>query len=64
MFEKTLEIVWSSTVVLCSDSFSLIPSTSSAMKTPETEEDPVDSEPVDEEDTKWNTHLISCVPPK
>jgi len=40
MFEKTFEIVWSPTVVLCSDSFSPIPFTSSAMKTPENRRGP------------------------
>jgi hypothetical protein len=50
MFEKTFEIVWSSTVVLCFDSFSPTPSNSLAMKIPENSEDPVDSGPVAEED--------------
>jgi hypothetical protein len=36
--------------------------TSSTMKTPKnTEEDPNDPEPADEEKTKWNAALISCM---
>lgn len=51
MFKKATKSAHTSTVVLSPDPLSLTASTSSATKTPaDTEEDPDDHEPADEED--------------
>jgi hypothetical protein len=60
MFKKATKSGCTSTVVLYPDPLSLTVSPSSATKTPvDTEEDPDDPEPADEEDIQ-RKNLISC----
>jgi hypothetical protein len=62
MFKKAFKSVCTSTVVICPDTLSPTPATSSGVKTPEnTEEDPDDPEPTDPTElSKWNTPVITC----